>query len=74
MLTKGDVVSITFRNGYDKNGDAIMQTLDRCEVATIIGSVLCVNYRVVAKDQVEIRQLTFDINSPEFVGVAPHRM
>jgi hypothetical protein len=69
MLKKGDVVSVTFRSGYDKNGDAVMQTLDKCEVGTVTGSVVCVNYRLVVEDHVEIRQLTFDINSPEFVGV-----
>lgn len=29
MLKKGDVVSVSYRKGYDKQGNPVMETLDR---------------------------------------------
>ena len=76
MLKKGDLVSITYRTGYDKKGNPIMETLDRCVVDEINGANITVSHRVIGKgedgrDQVEIHTQTFNIKSPDFVGVKP---
>lgn len=78
MLKKGDVVSVAYRKGFDKEGSPIIDTLDRCEVQEYSGGILRVTCRVVGKsadgrDQVEIHEVTFNVNSPDFVGITPKK-
>jgi hypothetical protein len=78
MLNKGDVVSVSYRSGYDKQGNPIMETYDKCIVEEINGSHIKVSYRVVGqsddgKEQVEIHTMSFNVNSPDFVSVTPQQ-
>jgi len=78
MLKKGDVVSVSYRSGYDKQGNPIMETYDKCIVEEINGSHLRVSYRVIGqsddgKDIVEVHTMSFNVNSPDFVSVKPHQ-
>ena len=38
MLKKGDVVSVSYRSGYDKQGNPVIETYDKCFVEEINGS------------------------------------
>jgi hypothetical protein len=76
MFKKGDIVSVSSRKGFDQQGNPIIETIDRCEVEKYEGGMLTVSYRVIGKaadgkDQVEIHTITFNVNSPEFVGMRP---
>jgi hypothetical protein len=64
MFNKGDIVSITFRNGYDKRGNPILDTLDRAEVLEFSDDWLSVAVRnVLTSDgSVELDKLTFRIH------------
>jgi hypothetical protein len=61
---KGDILSITFRNGYDAEGKPVMLTLERAEVLGCSGGRLQVTYRDVNRqhDDVEIDGIAFDIS------------
>jgi hypothetical protein len=77
MLKKGDVVSVSYRRGYDKQGNPLMETFDKCIVEDINGSHIKVSYRVIGqapngKDNVEIHTMSFNVNSPEFVSIRPN--
>jgi hypothetical protein len=63
MIKKGDIISITFRNGYDKSGNPQWMTLDRAEVLGFENGLLKVAYRDVEKshDDVEIKKIVFNI-------------
>jgi hypothetical protein len=79
MLKKGDVISVAYRRGYDNDGNPIIETIERCEVESYEGGILKANCRLIGKsedgqEQVEIHSMTFNINSPDFVGVAPKSM
>jgi|GEM_PF-1147898 len=76
MLKKGDVVSVSYRSGYDKQGNPIMETYDKCIVEEINGSHIKVSYRVVGrsdegKEQLEIHTMSFNVNSPDFISITP---
>ncbi len=76
MLKKGDVVSVSYRRGYDIKGNPIMETFDRCVVEEINGSQIQVSYRVIektsdGKDSLELHTMNFNVNSPEFISVEP---
>ena len=78
MLKKGDVVSVSYRKGYDKQGNPLMETYDRCVVEEINGSHIKVSCRVIGqsddgKDQVEVHTMSFNVNSPDFVSVTPRQ-
>jgi hypothetical protein len=78
MIKKGDVVSVSYRSGYDKQGNPIMETYDKCIVEEINGAHIKVSYRVVGqsdqgKEQVEIHTMSFNVNSPDFVSVKPQQ-
>jgi hypothetical protein len=62
---KGDLVIITFRNGVDKKGKDILVTLERSEVLNDCEEDhLKVSYRnLESPDEVEIDELTFDLES-----------
>jgi hypothetical protein len=69
MYKKGDILSITFRNGYDLNGKPIMMTLDRAEVLGCADGRLQVTYRDVDKshDGVEIDRIVFNISTSDIL-------
>ena len=76
MFKKGDVVSVSYRRGYDKKGNPVMETYDRCVVEEMNGSHIKVSCRIIGssadgKDSIEIHTMSFDINSPDFVGIKP---
>lgn len=61
---KGDILTITFRNGYDAEGKPVMMTLERAEVLGCSNGRLQVTYRDVDRqhDDVEIDSIAFDIS------------
>ena len=78
MLNKGDVVSVSYRRAYDKQGNPIMETYDKCIVEETSGSHVKVSYRVVGrseegKEQVEIHTMSFNVNAPDFVSITPQK-
>ena len=64
---KGDVLSVTFRNGVDAQGKDILMTLDRAEVLGCANGKLQLAYRDVdpSHDDVEVEQLVFDISTSD---------
>jgi hypothetical protein len=77
MLKKGDVVSVSYRKGYDKQGNPVLETYEKCVVEEINGSHIKVIYRVIeqtpdGKDSVEFHTMSFNVNSPEFISVRPN--
>ncbi len=78
MLRKGDIVSVSYRSGYDKQGNPVMETYDKCVVEEINGSHIKVSYRVfgksdAGKDEIEVHTMSFNVNSPDFVSVTPQK-
>ncbi len=78
MLKKGDIVSVSYRSGYDKQGNPVMETYDRCVVEEINGSNIKVSYRVIGKsdegkEEIEVHAMSFNVNSPDFVSVTPQK-
>lgn len=78
MINKGDVVSVSYRRGYDKQGNPIMETYDKCIVEEINGSHVKVSYREIGtsnngKDEVEVITMSFNVNSPDFVSITPQK-
>jgi hypothetical protein len=78
MLKKGDIVSVSYRHGYDKQGNPVVETYDKCVVDEINGSHVKVSYRVVGKaengkDEVEVVSMSFNINSPDFISITPQK-
>ena len=69
MYRKGDILSITFRNGYDCNGNPIMMTIERAEVLGCGNGRLQVTYRDVCDchSDVEIDKIVFDISTSELL-------
>jgi hypothetical protein len=61
---KGDILTITFRNGYDAEGKPVMLTLERAEVLGCASGRLQVTYRDVDSQHadVEIDSIAFDIS------------
>ena len=66
---KGDILSITFRNGLDRDGKPIIMTIDRAEVLGCAGGKLQVIYRDVDKSHsdVEIDRLVFNISTSDIL-------
>jgi hypothetical protein len=64
---KGDVISITFRNGVDARGKDILMTLERAEVLGCANGRLQISYRDVdaSHDDVELDRIVFDISMSE---------
>ena len=64
---KGDILSITFRNGVDREGKPVMMTIERAEVLGCANGRLQVTYRDVDKSHsdVEIERIVFDISTSE---------
>jgi hypothetical protein len=78
MLNKGDVVSVSYRSGYDKQGNPIMETYDKCIVEEINGSHVKVSYRIIGKsdegkEEVEVITMSFNVNSPDFISITPQK-
>ena len=67
MYKKGDLLSITFRNGYDPDGKPVMTTLERAEVLACDGGRLQVTYRDLdnSHDDVEIDRIVFNISTSD---------
>jgi hypothetical protein len=65
MFKKGDILTLTFRNGYDAQGQPIWVTLERAEVLGCANGRLRVTYRDLdtSHSGVEIDQIAFDISS-----------
>jgi hypothetical protein len=65
MFKKGDILTLTFRNGYDAQGQPIWVTLERAEVLGCANGRLQVTYRDLdaSHSDVEIDQIAFDISS-----------
>ena len=61
---KGDILTVTFRNGVDDKGKDMLLTLERAEVLGCAKGRLQLSYRDVdsSHDDVEIEQLIFDIS------------
>jgi len=61
---KGDILTVTFRNGVDAHGKDILMTLERAEVLGCSNGRLQVSYRDLDRshDDVEIDKLVFDIS------------
>jgi len=75
MFNKGDIVSLTFRNGYDKNGNPILETLERVEVLGYSDDWLQVSFRNVntPDGSIELEKLAFrlrlsDISKVVIIG------
>ena len=67
---KGDIVSVNYRDGYDKNGQPIIKTIERAEVLGCEGDYLKLGYRQVPnnwKDGVNFVELDFDMRSAEII-------
>jgi hypothetical protein len=64
MFNKGDIISISFRNGYDKQDNPIIETLERAEVLEFSDDWLSVAVRnVLTSDgSVELDELIFRIH------------
>ncbi|MFH1232188.1 MAG: hypothetical protein V1709_11910 [Planctomycetota bacterium] len=69
MFKTGDIVSLTFRNGYDKNGNPILETLDRVEVLGYSDDWLQVSFRNVntPDGSVELEKLSFRIKKSDIL-------
>ena len=67
MYRKGDVLEITFRNGYDKAGKPVMMTLERAELLSCTDGLLQVAYRDLdaSHDDEEIDRLVFNIKTSD---------
>ena len=68
-LKKGDIISITFRNGVDAEGNPVLTTLDRAEVLGCSGGKLQIAYRDLDKSHsdAELDLLEFDIHNSDIV-------
>ena len=68
-LKKGDIISITFRNGVDGKGNPVFTTLDRAEVLACNGGKLQIAYRDLDKSHsdVELDRVVFDIHNSDIV-------
>jgi hypothetical protein len=69
MFNKGDIISISFRNGYDKHDNPIIETLERAEVLEFSDDWLSVAVRnVLTSDgSVELDKLIFRIHLSNIV-------
>jgi len=69
MYKKGDILSITFRNGYDRNGKPLMLTLERAEVLDYTDGLLQVAYRDLdeSHNDVEIDKIVFNIRTSDML-------
>ena len=69
MFKTGDIVSLTFRNGYDKNGNPILETLDRVEVLGYSDKWLHLSFRNVntPDGSVELEKLSFRIKKSDIL-------
>ncbi len=67
MYKKGDILSITFRNGYDRDGKPVLMTLERAEVLGYADGRLQVTYRDLdeSHDGVEINRIVFNIQTSD---------
>jgi len=71
MFNKGDIISFTFRNGYDKNGNPVFETLNRAEVLECTENWLRVSFRNVntPDGSVELEKLSFRIKLSDILLV-----
>ncbi len=68
MFRKGDIVSITYRSGFDKNGKPLMASLERAEVLSCDGDRLDVGYRdTSSKDEVRFVELSFNMKNSDLL-------
>jgi len=68
MFRKGDIVSVTYRSGWDKNGQPILKNLERAEVLGCAGDRLDVGYRdASSKDEVRFVELSFDMRNSDIL-------
>ena len=64
----GDIVSVTYRDGFDKSGKPILKTLDRAEVLSCDGKHLDVGYRDASSlDEVRFIELKFDMGDSDLL-------
>jgi hypothetical protein len=61
MIGKGDVVSVTFRNGFDGEGTPILTTIERAEYLGCENGLIKVAYRQADWDYVDWVELDFDL-------------
>ncbi|GEM_PF-2347846 len=64
---KGDILTVTFTNGVDAGGKAVLLTIERAEVLGCSNGRLQLSYRDVDRshDDVEIEKLVFDISTSD---------
>ena len=69
MYKKGDILSITFRNGYDRDGKPVLMTLERAEVLGYADGRLQVTYRDLDRshEDVEIDRIVFNISTSDIL-------
>ena len=69
MYKKGDILSITFRNGCDSDGKPLMLTLERAEVLGYSDGLLQVTYRDLdsSHNDVEIDRIVFNIRTSDML-------
>jgi hypothetical protein len=68
MYSKGDIVSVTFRDGVKKNGVPDIKTIERAEVLGCEGDYLKLAYRSMPPDGgVEYIELDFNMESAEAI-------
>jgi hypothetical protein len=70
FFKKGDIVSVTYRDGYDKNDKPVIKTLERAEVLGREGDYLKIGYRQVPNnwtDGVDYIELDFNMSSADVI-------
>jgi hypothetical protein len=68
MFRPGDIVSVTYRQGYTSEGKPILKTLERAEVLGCEGNRLNVGYRDASSlDEVLFVELSFDMKDSDLL-------
>lgn len=68
MFRKGDIVSVTYREGYDRKGQPVYKTLERAEVLSCDGDRLDVGYRDTSSaKEVRFVELSFDMKASDIL-------
>ena len=69
-MEKANIVSVTFRNGRDHDGNPILETLERLEVLDYDGVLLSLLWRLPdysPGDGEEFVKLTLNVETSEFL-------
>jgi hypothetical protein len=68
MFRKGDIVSVTYRDGYDAQDRPVLKTLERAEVLSCDGERLDVGYRDASSaDEVRFVELSFNMKDSDLL-------